>query len=267
MRPDAAPIRILALTLGLVLVACGGSGGTASPDGAAGAGVGGSSGGGGKAGGGGMAGGGTAGGGQAGGAGTSGAAGGKAGAGGGGAGVAGGAGAGGAAGSDAGGTAGRDAGGPESGPADGAGGASGDSEGGAPPSGPCAAIPINTPEAQVTNIDNGKTVDASGFTGGALPSGTYVLTSVVHFGASYTGPTREIWVVDAAAKTLEVAALVGTTPSYISYTISNASPSVLSGVPVCGATAPSNWNYLTSGAMLSVNPRGSNDVKLFTKQQ
>jgi hypothetical protein len=273
----AHPIRILAFTSCLVLATCAGRSGTDNFEHPCGLGgqcpdVGGAGGHGGEAGGGVAGTGGDAGAsgsngaaGGGGGGGTLGAAGGGltggglTGVGGGLTGVGGGSGAGG---SDAGGQAGGPA---DAGPGDAlAEGSAGD--GGVSPSGPCAPIAIDTPPAQVSNLDNGKTVDATGFTGGLLASGTYLLTSVVHFGASYAGPTHEIWIVDAAAMALEIAALDGSTPSYISYTLTSASPAVLSGVPSCGATTPSNWNYIASGGALSVNLRGSSDVKLFTKQ-
>jgi hypothetical protein len=132
----------------------------------------------------------------------------------------------------------------------------------------CAPIPIDAPAAEVTNLDNGTAIDEAGFLGGEIPSGTYVLSRVVHFGASYDGPTKALWVVDADAKTLEAASLDGETATYVSYAFANASPAVLSGFPSCGASAPSNWNYLVTnaGATLSVNLRGSNDVLLFTRK-
>jgi hypothetical protein len=130
----------------------------------------------------------------------------------------------------------------------------------------CAPITIGAPPATVTNINNGKAVDPAAFTGGTIPSGTYYLTSVTHFGVAYTGPTREIWVIDPPAKTLADAALTGTTSSYAGYAVSNSAPSVLAGVATCGATGTLSWNYVVSGGMLSVNPRGSSDVKIFTMQ-
>jgi hypothetical protein len=130
----------------------------------------------------------------------------------------------------------------------------------------CASLAIDAPEAMVTNNNRGKNVDEDGFSGGAIAPGTYWLTSVTHFGAAYAGPTREIWVVDPAARTLVDASMSGTGPTYVRYALGNSSPTVLSGVPSCGATAASNWNYIASGGTLSINLRGSNDVKIFTKQ-
>jgi hypothetical protein len=190
---------------------------------------------------------------------------------------AGGSGAGGAGGAAAGaGGVGADDGGPDAGdtsatagdagdPAEGGAAGAGDG-GGAARGGLCTAVTIGAPAAAVSVIDNGKTVDEDGFTGGALASGTYWLTSVTHFGTAYTGPTREIWIVDAAAKTLEDASLTGTTATYVGYALDNASDTVLSGLPSCGASAPSNWNYVAAGSSLSINLRGSSDVRIFTKQ-
>jgi hypothetical protein len=267
MRLAPNRLRILAFSSIMALAACGGSGGKGTPDAAAGADGGGArtdggAGAGGKAG----AGGGTAGtgGGTAGaGGGTAGTGGGTAGAGGGTAGAGGGtAGAGGGTAGADGGFGGSDGGAPDTAEA----GASDATEAGAAASGPCAAIAVNTSAAQVTNINNGKAIDTAAFTGGAIATGTYVLTSVVHFGATpYAGTTHEIWVVDAVAKTLEDATLSGTTATYASYTLSNASTAVLSGTPVCGVTLASNWNYLVTGTTLSVNLRGSSDVLLFSK--
>jgi hypothetical protein len=127
---------------------------------------------------------------------------------------------------------------------------------------------IDAPAAEITNVDGGKAVDADGFEGGALRSGTYVLTRVVHFGSSYAGPTRKLWIVDIAAQRLEVAALSGTTATYVGYTLGHGAPAVLTGVPACGTAEPSNWNYLVldGGKTLSVNRRGSDDVELFTRR-
>jgi hypothetical protein len=130
----------------------------------------------------------------------------------------------------------------------------------------CAPVAIDAPAAQVTILDNGKAVDEDGFLGGAIASGTWVLTQVVHFGAAYAGPTRALWIVDAAARTLDAAWLDGETATSVRYALANASPAVLTGFPSCGASAPSNWNYLVTDAGLSVNLRGSSDVLLFTRQ-
>jgi hypothetical protein len=146
------------------------------------------------------------------------------------------------------------------------GGAGGAAGAGAAPGRLCGAITIDAPAATVEVFDSGKSVDEDGFTGGVLASGTYWLTSVTHFGAAYTGPTREIWIIDVVAKTLEDASMTGATVTVVGYTLGNASATVLFGLPSCGATAPSNWNYIAKGGSLSINLRGSSDVRIFTKQ-
>jgi hypothetical protein len=276
MRTAQSFVRVTALSLTFALAACGGSGGSGSPDGAAGAGAAGSDGGTAASDGGAGAGGssGASGGGQSGA--MAGAAGGGAGAAGGGAGAAaGGAGSGVATGGMDGGGAGTDGGADtaasEGGTAD-ASDASNVAEGGAAdgveagPGGLCAPIAIGAPAATVSNINNGKAVDTAAFAGGTIASGTYYLTAVTHFGAAYAGPTREIWTIDAAAKTLADAALTGSTASYVGYSVSNAATAVLAGVATCGASGTQSWNYMVIGDNLSVNPRGSSDVKIFTKQ-
>jgi hypothetical protein len=130
----------------------------------------------------------------------------------------------------------------------------------------CSAVTIDAPAAQVTIRDNGAAIDEDGFQGGAIGSGTWVLTQIVHFGPTYAGPTRALWIVDATARTLEAASLHGETATSVKYALANASTSILTGFPSCGAAAPSNWNYLVEGATLSVNLRGSSDVLLFTRQ-
>jgi len=132
----------------------------------------------------------------------------------------------------------------------------------------CAAVTIDAPAAQVTILDNGKAIDEDAFLGGVIGSGTWVLTQVVHFGAAYAGPTRALWIVDGTERTLEAAWLDGETATSVWYALANATPAILTGFPSCGASAPSNWNYLVTddGATLSVNLRGSSDVLLFSRQ-
>ncbi|HVU49865.1 MAG TPA: hypothetical protein VHL80_04215, partial [Polyangia bacterium] len=132
----------------------------------------------------------------------------------------------------------------------------------------CAPMAVEAPEAQVTLLADGSSIDEEAFLGGELASGTYVLSQVVHFGASYAGPTRELWIVDADAETLEIASRVGDAASDARFALAKASPTVLTGFPSCGAAAPSNWNYLVTdaGGTLSVNQRGSDDILLLTKQ-
>ena len=96
----------------------------------------------------------------------------------------------------------------------------------------CAAVTIDAPAAEVTILDNGKAVDEDGFLGGAIASGTWILTQVVHFGAAYAGPTRARWIVDAAARTLEAAWLDGETATSVRYALANASPRDPHGLPV-----------------------------------
>jgi hypothetical protein len=139
-----------------------------------------------------------------------------------------------------------------------------------PTAGLCAALPIDALAATVMNVNTGKAIDAAGFTGGSIGSGTYWLTSVTHFGGTYAGPTQELWVVDATAKTLEDAYVATRGPAYAGFSISNGSPSILAVAPSCGGAAASRFNYIAAGsgpgATLSVNPEGSSDVKIFTRQ-
>jgi hypothetical protein len=144
-------------------------------------------------------------------------------------------------------------------------------EGGAVTSGPCAAIPINAPAAAVTNVDTGKAIDLAGFTGGALESGTYWLTSVAHFGAAYVGTTQEIFVIDATAKTVEDAYIpTAGGPVYRAFTYAGVTATTLTGTPICGTTATLSAYYTFAGsgrgATFSVSPFGTSDVKVYTKQ-
>ena len=247
MRHSTGSVRVLALSLGFALAACGGSSGKGDADGGVDAGPDG-----------------------------------KAGTGGGTAGFDGGGfvdgivqttGSGGAGGNDAASDA-PDAGkadAPDTGAApDVGGGPDADDDGAVadatPPTGLCAALPIDAPAATVSNVNTGKAIDIAGFSGGAIGSGTYWLTSVTHFGGTYAGPTQEIWVVDATAKTLEDAYVATRGPAYAGFLIGNASASILTVAPSCGGAAASRFNYIASGATLSVNPEGSSDVKVFTRQ-
>jgi hypothetical protein len=137
------------------------------------------------------------------------------------------------------------------------------------PVGLCSAYTIHAPVVAATIINNGKAPDVAGFLGGALASGTYFLTTVVHFGATYAGPTQEVLVVDATAHTLGDASVVGATTTYVGYATS-LSAAVLSGAPSCGGATATMWNYLVTGtgagSTLSLNAVGSSDVKVFTKQ-
>jgi hypothetical protein len=268
MRSISRGVRVFSLSLGLLLAACGGSSSTkdgghdaaAGSDGAAGS----------DAGNVGVAGGNV---------GTSGNDGGTAG---------------GAAGSDAGGdvateagAAGADGGGtagveggvvtPDAGDAsapDGAADASSDefsdvaSEG--PPVTLCSAYAIHAPLVAATINNTGAAPYLAGFLGGALASGTYYLTDVVHFGATYAGPTQEVLVVDATAHTLGDASVVGTTTTYVGYTTTISAANVLVGAPSCGGATATSWNYLVTGtgagSTVSLNAVGSSDVEVFTKQ-
>ena len=262
----AASVRALAVSLALVLAACGGSSGK-SPAGAAG-----SDGGGSAAG----ADGGAAGSGAGATDGAAGAAGGAAGAASGPAGADGGsAGLGGSAGSSI-----------DSGPGDFhpvdasdalsvVDGSPDAGEGGTPdaavPTGPCAAIAIGVPAAVVSNVNGGKTIDVAAFTGGALESGTYWLTSVSHFGGtSYAGTTQEILIVDATAKTVEDAYVAASGPVYRAFSYTGPTATTLVGTPICGTTATLSATYsftgTGAGATFSANASGTSDVKVFTKQ-
>ena len=266
----AASVRALAVSLALVLAACGGSSGK-SPAGAAG-----SDGGGSAAG----ADGGAAGSGAGATDGAAGAAGGAAGAASGPAGADGGsAGVGGSAGSSI-----------DSGPGDFhpvdasdapsvADGSPDAGEGGSPdaageaavPTGPCAAITIGAPAAVVSNVNNGKTIDVAAFTGGTLESGTYWLTSVSHFGGtSYAGTTQEILIVDATAKTVEDAYVAASGPVYRAFSYTGPTATTLAGTPICGTTSTLSATYTFTGtgpgATFSANASGTSDVKVFTKR-
>jgi hypothetical protein len=140
-----------------------------------------------------------------------------------------------------------------------------------PAAGLCTALSIDAPTATVLNVNTGKSIDAAGFSGGTIGSGTYWLTAVTHFGGTYAGPTQEIWVVDATAKTLEDAYVATRGPAYAGFSFSiGSSGSVLAVAPSCGGAAASHFNYIAfgsgPGATLSVNPEGSSDVKIFTRQ-
>jgi hypothetical protein len=272
MRHAAGPVRNLALffSLSLALAACGGSTGKVTPDGAAGADGGGTAGQDAGAAGqdGGAAGHDT---GNA-GAGSAGADGGLAGA------------SGGAAGHDAGlgsdvasdttEAGGGDAAGAEAGGDAADTGAVAATDGGAADivatSGLCTAFPINAPAATITIVNSGKMIDTAAFSGGTLASGTYWLTSVSHFGATYTGVTQEILIVDASAKTVEDEFVSGGVSTYRGFSYTTPSATVLAGTPVCGGTTALSAFYTVTGvgpgATLSVNATASSDVKIFTRQ-
>jgi hypothetical protein len=269
MRHVSGPVRNLALSfsLSLALAACGGSSGKVTPDGAAGAGGGGAAG---------MDGGAP----DVDGAGTAGTGGG--GADGGAAGATSGA-AGHDAGSDVAADA-KEAGGGDA--ADAAAEAGGDAadttdtgavtatDGGAADTvatgALCAAFPINAPAATITIVNSGKMIDTAAFSGGTLASGTYWLTSVSHFGATYTGVTQEILIVDASAKTVEDEFVSGGVSTYRGFSYTTPSAAVLAGTPVCGGTTALSASYTVTGvgpgATVSVNETASSDVKIFTKQ-
>jgi hypothetical protein len=135
--------------------------------------------------------------------------------------------------------------------------------------GSCPAIALYQPAAAVTNIASGKAIDVAAFTGGTLESGTYLLTSVSHFGGTYAGATQEILSVDAAAKTIGDSYILGSADCQVfSYTVATATTLVVT--PTSGGAQPLTDYYsfvgTGSGATLSVNAAGSSDVKVFTKQ-
>jgi hypothetical protein len=152
-------------------------------------------------------------------------------------------------------------------PADG-----GSTDAGGAPSGPlCGAFTINVPAATVTNVGGGKTLDPTGFSGGVISSGTYVLTAVAHFGGQpYAGATQEIWGIDAAAKTLADSFVAGASSTYVGFSFTNTSASKLAGTPACSGTTATSWYYTVTGAgpgaTLSTSVVGSSDVKIYTKQ-
>jgi hypothetical protein len=142
---------------------------------------------------------------------------------------------------------------------------------GSPPPNPCAPNnPIAAPVIAPTIINNGAAPYVAGFLGGALASGTYYLTNVVHFGATYTGPTQEELVVDATAHTLGDSFVVGTTRTDLAYATTFPSSTIIAGAPLCGGATATMWNYLVTGtgagSTLSLNAVGSSDVEVFTKQ-
>jgi hypothetical protein len=134
----------------------------------------------------------------------------------------------------------------------------------------CGAYAIHAPVVVATIVDDGASPYLAGFLGGPLASGTYYLTTVVHFGATYAGPTQEVLVVDASAHTLGDASVVGTATTYVGYATTSPSATVLAGAPSCGGATATTWNYLVTGtgpgSTLSLNAVGSSDVKVFTKQ-
>jgi hypothetical protein len=136
----------------------------------------------------------------------------------------------------------------------------------ATPPGLCQIIPLDPAAAKVTNVNTGKTINDAGFTGGALASGTYDLSSVTHFGGEYAGPTREVWIVDAEAGTLEDAFVEGATVRYWGFALTTNAGTVIAGTPACGGAVARGWSYLANGATLSVHARGSSDVQLFTRR-
>ncbi len=268
MRSISRGVRVLSLSVGLVLAACGGSSSTKDGGHDAAAGSGGSADGGDAA------------------AGSDGAAGSNVGAAGGG--TAGQSGADGAAGADAngdvatdvgsdgGGTAGADGSavntdGGDASAQDGSGDVTSDVSTEAPtPAGLCTPYAIHAPVVAATINNTGATPYMAGFLGGALASGTYYLTTVVHFGATYAGPTQEVLVIDATAHTLGDAAVTGTTTTYVGYATTISTANVLVGAPSCGGATATSWNYLVTGtgagSTVSLNAVGSSDVKVFTKQ-
>jgi hypothetical protein len=134
----------------------------------------------------------------------------------------------------------------------------------------CGAYAIHAPVVAATINNTGAAPYVAGFLGGALASGTYYLTTVVHFGATYAGPTQEVLVVDATAHTLGDASVVGTTTTYVGYATTISTANVLVGAASCGGATATSWNYLVTGtgagSTLSLNAVGSSDVKVFTKQ-
>lgn len=141
----------------------------------------------------------------------------------------------------------------------------------APPAvGLCTPYAIHAPVVVATIVNDGAAPYVAGFVGGALASGTYDLTNVVHFGATYAGPTQEVLVVDATAHTLGDAAVTGTTTTYVGYATTISTANILVGAPSCGGATATSWNYLVTGtgagSTVSLNAVGSSDVKVFTKQ-
>jgi hypothetical protein len=134
----------------------------------------------------------------------------------------------------------------------------------------CTAFPINAPAATVTIVNSGKVIDTAAFSGGTLASGTYWLTSVSHFGATYTGVTQEILIVDASAKTVEDEFISGGVATYRGFSYTTPSATTLAGTPVCGGTTALSAFYTVTGvgpgATVSLNATASSDVKIFTRQ-
>jgi hypothetical protein len=138
------------------------------------------------------------------------------------------------------------------------------------PAGLCTPYVIHAPVVSATIVNDGASPYVAGFLGGALASGTYYLTNVVHFGATYAGPTQEVLVVDATAHTLGAAAVTGTTTTYVGYATTISPANVLVGAASCGGATATSWNYLVTGtgagSTVSLNVVGSSDVEVFTKQ-
>lgn len=135
---------------------------------------------------------------------------------------------------------------------------------------PCDTFTIDPTTAAVTNDDTGTLPASSTFTGGTIESGTYVLTSVHHYGSQYGGSPQETLVFDTTAQTLAMGTYVGPSPLHWGWDTSYPAPNTLEGMPACPGSPLAGWYYTFAGsgpgATITWNSVGSKDVKVYTKK-
>jgi hypothetical protein len=136
----------------------------------------------------------------------------------------------------------------------------------------CAATPVSATTASTTNVPTGTPPAAATYTGGTIASGTYVLTTVTHYGSQYGGPPQAIYTFDATNHTLRIVETFGGGAYYyLGLAYGNVDARSLQGLVACNSspfTFPTfNWYYTVSGATLTLTQIGSSDVSVYTKKQ
>jgi hypothetical protein len=133
----------------------------------------------------------------------------------------------------------------------------------------CSGIPFNAPVVSPMLVNDGSSAPAgSTYTGGTLPTGQYYMSSVIHYGATYSGGTSQILKLDTTAKTLQLAERTAGTVYYLGLVnVTNADAHTLVGDVVCSTypqaqPAQLSW-YYTLGQKLAMSQAGSADVKSY----
>jgi len=135
----------------------------------------------------------------------------------------------------------------------------------------CVAANVGGSTVAPTNVPTGAPPAASTYTGGPIASGTYVLTSVTHYGPNYGGPPQASYTFDAAKQTLRIAETFGGGAYYyVGLATSNLDAHTLQGFVECNSSPfafPTFvWSYTVSGPTLTLSQVGSLDVSVYTKQ-